>query len=318
MAGWTTEWGIFTEVFTEAKPLPHILSQHWYYQKGLQWMSLRCSKPFVWIQTLRPSYYLHTRVVKNDIFSFWATSSFPSQCLLKSFKGSTVCFVMSEHLTYQGSRVWTCLVLCGFIRQCLCALSQTNPGFSMAKATKKSVYPTTDMYPSPSNAKSKNVKTRHEPKAQMVDKMVGKPSSRSSGKVWRPKLSKCLSPGIARSSATPKSLLTWYQSLPQPKAFLQSLSHILSFQRLTCPCNLTLLSSQVKKITKKGKKTPPSIPKRKASEKIATSTKKNKKVRGKKELIAHYHQLMEELTKTDPDESSLDIFDTETSGLESQ
>lgn len=206
----------------------------------------------------------------------------------------------------------------GFIRQCLCALSQTKPGFSMAKATKKSAYPATDLKPSTSKVKSKNVKTRHEPKARMADKMDGKPSPRSSRKVRRPKLSRCLSTVISPSCATPNSLLTWHQALPRPIALFESLSHILSFQRLICPSNLTLLSFQVQKITKKGKKSPPSIPKRKASEKTPTSTKKNRKVHGKQEIFGHYHQLMEELTKTDPDQSRLDSFSTETSDLESQ
>ncbi|XP_042125126.1 uncharacterized protein LOC121825706 [Peromyscus maniculatus bairdii] len=79
-------------------------------------------------------------------------------------------------------------------------------------------------------------------------------------------------------------------------------------------------SCRMAQVVTKVKKTRPRSPKRKASEKTTTSTRKTKRA-NKKSLFGQYHRLMEEMarTETDPGQSSsVESCSVSTSDLESQ
>ncbi|XP_035315575.1 40S ribosomal protein S6-like [Cricetulus griseus] len=108
------------------------------------------------------------------------------RCRLSSLRASTSkSESRKQNKSLRDSGVWPSIVLGGFIRKCLCALSQNNSGFRMAKATKKSQDPSTDIKPTTSSAKSKKAKIRREPKAGICSKVDGASTSRNSGKVQK-------------------------------------------------------------------------------------------------------------------------------------
>lgn len=244
----------------------------------------------------------------------------PIQCLLRPQLQGVLSWALwcQILLAYQDSGVWPSIVLGGFIRKCLWALSQTNRGFSMAKTSKKSQQPITNTKPSTSSTKYKKAKIRREPKARTSRKVHVASCSRNSGKIRPAKVSYSF-PGDFPSPSTPN--LSWPDISPSSThSPSPSVPFVYSiFLKTHMPCHCTLLSFQVQKTSKKDKKAPPRSTKRGASENTVIPTENTKKA-NENPLFGHYHRLMEEetSTETEPEQSYLGSSSTSTCDQESQ